>query len=251
MSKDSYWKHFYEIFEALPRQGPGDRRSTERALRVLPLLTCDHRILDVGCGSGTQTVDLARATSAQIVAVDNHAPFIAQFRKRIADLKLEARVSGQVQDMNDLHFPDGSFDIIWSEGAIFIVGFSKGLAAWRRLLKPNGHLVVSEFCWFVADPAAELQELHTEGCPDVGDMDAKKKAIAANGYRLLENFVLPDLAWWENFYVPLGECLERFRRFHAGDAEAIAVASKLQREIDLYEQYRGVFGYVFFVMQRS
>ena len=248
MSEDKFWSYFYEIYEAIPRQGPGDRESTERALRLLPPLTRSQRILDIGCGAGAQTIDIARATEAQIVAVDNHAPFVAQLARRADELGLADRIAAQVGDMNDLHFPDGSFDVIWSEGAIFIVGFAKGLASWRRLLAPGGHMVVSEFCWLSDNPPAELHELFTDGCSDVGDVDARRKAIAANGYRLLGDFVLPAVGWWENYYVPLADCLERFRAAHATDPEALDVAVRSQHEIELYRKYPEYFGYVFFVM---
>jgi SAM-dependent methyltransferase len=251
MSTDTFWRYFYEIYEAIPRQGPGDRESTERALRLLPRLTHDQRVLDIGCGSGAQTIDLARATEARIVAVDNHAPFVAQLARRAAELGLAERITAQVGDMNDLHLADGSFDVIWSEGSIFIIGFARGLAAWRRVLAPGGHLVVSELCLFQDDPPAELKELFLDECPDVGDVDARRSAIAASGYRLLGDFVLPAVGWWENYYVPLGECLERFCRSHAGDPEALAVASRSQQEIDVYRRHPDAFGYVFFVMQRE
>jgi ubiquinone/menaquinone biosynthesis C-methylase UbiE len=202
MSTDKFWRYFYEIYEAIPRQGPGDRESTVRALRLLPRLTPGQRILDIGCGSGTQTIDLVQASEAQIVAVDNHPPFISQLAKRATELALRDRITAQVGDMNDLQFPDRSFDVIWSEGSIFIIGFAKGLSAWRRLLAPGGHLVVSEFCWFHDNPPAEIQELFLDGGSDVGDVDARRKAVAENGYRLLADFVLPEMGWWENYYVP-------------------------------------------------
>lgn len=251
MSNDKFWSYFYEIYEAIPRQGPGDRESTERALRLLPTLTPSQRILDIGCGSGAQTIDLARATEAQIVAVDNHSPFVDQLTTRATELGLGERITAQVGDMNDLDLPDGSFDVIWSEGAVFIIGFRKGLAAWRRLLAPDGHMVVSDFCWLHDNPPAEMQELFIDECSDVGNVDARRKSIAEHGYRLLGDFVLPERGWWENYYVPLGECLERFRRSHAGDPEALEVASRSQHEIDLYRRYAGAFGYVFFVMRRD
>jgi len=46
----------------------------------------------------------------------------------------------------------------------------------------------------------------------------------------------------------LGESLERFCRSHAGDLEALDVATRSQREVDLYREYPEYFGYVFFVM---
>jgi SAM-dependent methyltransferase len=251
MCDDKFWSYFYEIYEGLPRQGPGDRRSTERALRLLPPLTPDERILDIGCGSGSQTLDLARATEAQIVAVDNHPPFVAQLANRAAELRLHGRVTARVEDMNDLPFADGSFDVVWSEGAIFIVGFARGLAAWRRLLAPGGYLVVSECCWFLEDPPAELKAMFADDGADVADVTARRKTIDAAGYRLLGDFRLPEVGWWENYYVPLGQRLEQFRESHADDKEALAVAARSQDEIELYRKYTGAFGYVFFVMQRD
>ena len=128
--------------------------------------------------------------------------------------------------MNELPFPDGAFDLIWSEGSIFIMGFSKGLTDWRRLLKPGGHLVVSEFCWFIDDPPAELREL-------------------------LDDFKLPAAGWWENYYVPLAASLERFRAAHAAEPEALAVAEHCQQEIDLYRKHPDAFGYVFFLTRMA
>ncbi len=248
MSADKFWSCFFEIYEAIPRQGPGERESTERALRLLPPLTRRTRILDIGCGAGAQTVDIARATEARIVAVDNHAPFVSQLARRAAELGLADRIAAQVGDMNDLQFADGSFDVIWSEGAIFVIGFAKGLTSWRRLLAPGGHMVVSEFCWLRENPPAELREMFLDGLPDVGDVEDRRKAIAASGYRLLADFVLPAAGWWDSYYVPLADSLERFRAAHAADSEALDVAARSQHEIELYRRYPEYFGYVFFVM---
>jgi SAM-dependent methyltransferase len=251
MSAGNFWRYFYEIYEAIPRQGPGERASTERALRLLPPLTRRHRVLDIGCGAGAQTIDLARATEAQIVAIDNHQPFISRLATRAAELGLADRIVARVGDMNDLRLPDGSFDVVWCEGAIFIIGFAKGLASWRRLLAIGGHLVVSELCWLRADPPAEVEAFFAGEGADVRDMDARRKDIAESGYRLVGDFVLPAAGWWENYYVPLRATLEHFRVTHAGDQEALAVAARSEREIDLYRRYREYFGYGFFAVQRA
>jgi SAM-dependent methyltransferase len=252
MTTDKFWSYFFEIYEAIPRQGPGDRQSTERALRLLPPLTRGQRILDIGCGAGAQTIDLARATEAQIVAVDIHEPFVSRLTAHAAKLGLTDRIAPTVGDMNDLRFPDGSFDVIWCEGAIvIIIGFAKGLSTWRRLLVPGGHMVVSELCWLRDNPPTEVKAFFDAEGADVTNMDARRKATAENGYRIIGDFVLPAVGWWENYYVPLSECLERFRAAHAGDTDALAVAARSQHEIDLYRKHADAFGYVFFVMQRE
>lgn len=251
MSAGSFWSYIYEIYEALPRQGPGDGESTRRALRLLPPGARGHRILDIGCGAGAQTLDLARNTQARIVAVDNHEPFISRLTERAAELGLADRIEATVGDMHDLPFPDGSFDVIWCEGAIFVIGFAKGLATWRRLLVPAGHLVVSELIWLRTDRPEEVRAFFADEGADLAGLEERRKTIVDSGYRLVGDFVLSDVGWWDNYYVPLGAELERFRVRNAGNQEALDVAARSQREIDLYCRYREHFGYGVFVVQLS
>ena len=86
---------FYQVFESLPRQGPGCTGATRKAYSYLPPLPQDAKILDIGCGSGTQTRDLAALTSGTITAVDNHQPFLdwsQKTRGRMAQREDQDRV---------------------------------------------------------------------------------------------------------------------------------------------------------------
>lgn len=248
---DQFWEYFHEIYEALPRQGPGDRASTERALAMLPTLTSKQRILDIGCGVGAQTIDLARACEASVVAVDIHEPFIRTLQDRLAREELTARVDARVADMAHLPFEDGSFDVVWSEGAIFILGFAAGLASWRRLVAPGGFVVVSELCWPGDNRLPELEAFFLAEGADIASLDERRDAIRAAGYELVGDFVLPHVGWWENYYVPLQSALDEFRARHAGNERALEVAARSQAEIDLYRKHSDVFGYGVFVMQRA
>jgi ubiquinone/menaquinone biosynthesis C-methylase UbiE len=218
---------------------------------MVPPLPPEGCILDLGCGVGTQTIDLARGCAARLVAVDNHEPFLRSLRSRVAELGLGARIEPTLGDMGDLRFADASFDAIWCEGAIFVVGFAHGLASWRRLLKPGGHLVVSELCWLTEDPPTELRTFFEAEGADIEGLARRREVIEASGYRLVGDFVLPHTGWWENYYVPLAATLARFRTAHANEAEALAVADRSQHEIDLYTSHAAHFGYGFFVMQRD
>jgi SAM-dependent methyltransferase len=244
-------RYFYEIYETLPRQGPGDRAATLRALACLPPLTSQHRVLDIGCGSGAQTLDLARATDAHVVAVDNHGPFVDILARKVRQLGLGHRVVPQIGDMADLRFPDESFDVIWSEGAVFIIGFGQALSTWRRLLRPQGHMVVSELCWLRNDPPAAVREFFASEGADAADFATRRNAIAASGYRLVADFALPRAGWWENYYVPLAEQAARCKAEHPEDAEALAVIAQMEQEIEIYRHHGDSFGYGFFVMARD
>ena len=71
---------FFEVYESLPRQGPGNRACAVRALGLCRELAESPAILDLGCGVGGQTLHLAEMTSDTIVAIDSHPPSILRRR---------------------------------------------------------------------------------------------------------------------------------------------------------------------------
>jgi ubiquinone/menaquinone biosynthesis C-methylase UbiE len=241
---------FYELFTGLPRQGPGDPASTRRALALVPPLGPTARVLDVGCGTGGQTLVLAAATPARITAVDNHAPFIEELRGKVQAAGLADRVEGLVGDMGRLELPDGSIDLLWAEGSIFVVGFDRGLREWRRRLKPGGHVVVSEASWWTPTPSPECADFFAQEYPAIRSTAANLEAIASCGYDLVGHFRLPAISWWTDYYTPLTANLAVFRKRHAGDAEAEALAAQIQREMDVHRRRGEEYGYDFFVMRR-
>ncbi len=69
-------QYFYELYESLPRCGPGDSQSTRRAFDALTDSPERPLILDIGCGPGVQSIDLALFSSGRVIALDNHQPFL-------------------------------------------------------------------------------------------------------------------------------------------------------------------------------
>jgi cyclopropane fatty-acyl-phospholipid synthase-like methyltransferase len=124
---------FFEIFNReLPRQGPGDTASTLKALALVRGVGRTSRVLDVGCGTGPQTLTLAQHSGANVIAVDTHVPFITSLTEQARTLGLADRIEARIADMRHLDYPSGSFDLIWCEGAIYIMGFEAGLRDWCR-----------------------------------------------------------------------------------------------------------------------
>src|SRR5690606_9762795 len=101
-------------------------------------------VLDIGCGSGASALVLSRLTGGTVVAVHNHQPFLVELKERAWALQGPGRKEVQPlqASMSSLPFLNGSFDLIWSEGAAYLMGFEEALLSWRPLLKREGFLVV-------------------------------------------------------------------------------------------------------------
>ncbi len=84
---------FAEVHDDIPRGGPGDFESTRKAFRMLKALPEQPEILDLGCGPGVQTLDLAGLTEGAITAVDNHEHFLGRLREAVAQRGLANRVT--------------------------------------------------------------------------------------------------------------------------------------------------------------
>src|SRR5687768_3389367 len=123
---------FFEMFSGLPRQGPGDDASTRRALALVPGVGPATRVLDIGCGTGRQTRVIAGHSGAHIVAIDSHPPFVEELRRTAEALGIADRIDARVGDMRQLVLAPASFDLVWCEGAIYVVGFEAGLREWRK-----------------------------------------------------------------------------------------------------------------------
>jgi ubiquinone/menaquinone biosynthesis C-methylase UbiE len=249
MSQDRATALFFELFEGLPRQGPGDDASTRRALELLPGIGPDTRVLDLGCGTGRQTRVLAQHSPARIVAIDSHRPFVEELERQARALGVADRIDARVGDMRQLDFASGAFDVIWCESAIFVVGFEAGLSEWRRLLVPGGFAAVSEVCWTQPGAPPECAAFWAEEYPAIREVPALVAAIESCGYEPVSHFPLPPSAWWDEYYRPLQGQLTAFRARHRDEAGAQALADQVQHEIDMWRGYSNFYGYEFFVMR--
>jgi SAM-dependent methyltransferase len=240
---------FYEIFEALPRQGPGDALSTQKAFQKLADLPQHPEILDVGCGVGKQTFVLAKLTSGNITALDNHPPFIETLKRNLSQAGHPDRIKCVVGDMAAMDFKNGSFDLIWSEGSVFIIGFAQALASWKKFLRPNGYLVVSDLVWFKQDAPQEIKDFFAQIDPNIKYYKDIYPLIDSAGYKLIDYFPLPDESWWTDFYTPLEDVLAEKKLKYRGDQAAQAILDPLQLEMDMHKKYRAYYGYGFYIMQ--
>jgi SAM-dependent methyltransferase len=240
---------FYQVFEGLERQGPGNAAATRCAWNLVPALAQPPSIVDIGCGAGGPAVDLACLSGGQVTAVDNHAPFCGRVAERAREAGVAQRVRAVVADMAALPFGDAEFDVVWSEGAIYSIGFEAGLTAWRRLLRPRGCLAASEVVWIRDDPPPELAAFWEAEYPAIATDAENAVIVAAAGYTLLGRFHLPRECWWEGYYVPLQRALDALRIRLPRDGDAARLCESLGREIDIYRRYGEWYTYSFYIMQ--
>ena len=245
-----FWDLFFEVYEHLPRQGPGNRACAARALGLCSEAREFRAVLDLGCGAGAQTLHLAELTSASIVAIDSHAPSIQRLQTAIAQRGLSQRVRAMVGDMADPQQPPGSFDLIWSEGALYSIGLRNALNVCHGLLRPSGYLAFTDAVWRKENPPPAVKASFDLDYPAMGWLDDNVAAIQDCGFELVGHFTLPDEAWWDDFYTPMEARIAELRRTYANDMEALAILDQLAGEPEMYRSYSDFYAYEFFVARR-
>jgi ubiquinone/menaquinone biosynthesis C-methylase UbiE len=239
-----------ELYKGLLQEGLGRTKYTRLAFLMLPRLD-KPSILDIGCGPGAPTLELARLSNGDVTGLDIHQPSLEELANKAKEAGLSERIKTINRSMFDLDFPDESFDIIWSEGSIYIIGFERGLKQWRRLIKPHGFLVVHEMVWLNPHPPQEISKYWKANYPGISTVSVKLKLVAKCGYRLLGHFKLPEDVWWVEYYEPLEKRINELRRKYSNDVAALAMLDKEQSEVELFKKYQKWYGSAFFIMQRN
>lgn len=246
-----FWEIFFEVYEHLPRQGPGNRACAARALALCPALPQAPAVLDLGCGVGAQTLQLAELVpSGSIVALDTHAPSIERLQAAVAERGLAQRVRAIVADMAHPRQPPGSFDLIWSEGALYNIGLPDALRVCHDLLRPGGCVAFTDVVWCKDNPPPEIRAAFDLDYPAMGGLADDVAALQACGFELVAHFTLPDEAWWDDFYTPMEARIAELRARHSGDGEALAVLDRLAAEPEMHRRYSSFYAYEFFVARR-
>jgi SAM-dependent methyltransferase len=245
-----FWKIFFEVYEALPRQGPGNRDCVARAFQFCSELPPSPVILDLGCGVGAQTLHLAELTSGVITAIDNHSPSIERLKETLIKRGLSQRVKAQVGDMAHPEQLPESYDLIWSEGAFYNIGITKALLICRGLLRPGGYLAFTDAVWRKENPPAEVKASFAQDYPSMGWLNDIVTKIQVCELDLLGHFTLPDEAWWEDFYTPMEARIAELRDKYPDDREASAILDQLAEEPQMHRRYSDYYAYEFFVARR-
>ena len=236
-----------EYFSTIERQGPGSPEITVKALSFVDNLTTKSKIADIGCGTGGQTMVLAKHTPGHITGIDLFPGFIDLFNFNAQNLNLQNRVTGIVGAMENLPFQNEELDLIWSEGAIYNIGFEWGINEWRKLLKPGGFIAVSEASWFTEERPDEINKFWHDAYPEIDTISNKVAQMQKAGYIPIATFVLPENCWIENFYAPQISAQQKFLEKHAGNETIARFIENERHEAELYYRYKKFYGYAFYI----
>ncbi|MHA1533072.1 MAG: class I SAM-dependent methyltransferase [Candidatus Heimdallarchaeota archaeon] len=201
---------------------------TRKAFNLLTECKNPH-ILDVGCGSGVPTIELATISNGQVTGIDIDVTSLNLLRRKIKEMGLNNQVSVIKDSIFTMDFPEECFDIIWAEGSIFVIGFEKSLKKWNRFLKPNGFLVI-----------------HDEN----KDKNKKLGLITKYGYTLTAQFDLSDNLWWLEYYSPLEHLIQKFRHKYPNDSDLGNELNNDQTEIEKCKSNSIVTSSFFVILQK-
>lgn len=233
------------------RQGPGSDEATVRALGYLPPLSEQSRILDIGCGTGAQTMVLAQNTPAHITAVDALPQFLEKLQEKINQSGLTHRVQTKEYSMHSLPFAENFFDVIWSEGAIYNIGFEKGLTEWQKFLKAGGYMVVSEISWLSDIRPAEIEQFWVKEYAEIDTIPAKLAILEKCGYTPVAHFVLDEKNWTENYYQPIQARSEAFLKKYNHAEEVKEFVEYGRVEAEMYRRFKAYYSYVFYIGKKA
>jgi len=233
------------------RQGPGSEKDTLKALSFLDF-PADRilKIADIGCGSGGQTITLAKNLNGQITAIDLFPEFLSDLNGKSQKLGLTDKIVTLEKSMDDLPLNKNDFDLIWSEGAIYNIGFENGLKKWTDFLKVGGYLAVSEITWITQSRPQEIEEFWKAEYPEIDVASNKIKQLESNGYSLVGYFYLNQDSWIENYYKPMEARFETFLKRNDNSELSRKVVDDNKAEIDLYEKFKDYYSYGFYIAKK-
>lgn len=241
-----------DLHKANKRQGPGGDEQTIQALQLAGLTDSSDplKIADIGCGTGDSTLTLADHLNAEITAVDLFQDFLDVLSEEAGKRGVSNKIKTLAVSMEELPFEEASLDVIWAEGAIYNMGFAKGVEYFKRFLKPGGILAASEITWLTNERPVEIQHHWDAEYPEIATASDKIKVLEEHSFVLKGYFPLPESCWIENYYTPLENTFDGFIAKHdSDDARAIVEAEKA--EIALYKKHQNYYSYGFYIAEKA
>ena len=236
-----------ETHAGLQRQGPGSTEATVKALSFLGNTQSIARALDLGCGTGAQTMVLAQNIGGDVTGIDLFPAFINVLNDNAKKLDLGQRVRGTVGDAMALPYGQAEFDLVWSEGVIDGIGFEKGLSYWGGFLKKGGYVCVTCPAWLTAAHPAEVEKFWADAGSGLDSMENNIATMQKAGFAFVASFALPENCWTDNYFVPRTAAEHALLTKYGSDKTVEAYIESSKNEVELYAKYKQFYSYVFYI----
>jgi hypothetical protein len=205
--------------------------------KQLDFIVSFHTRLDrQGPGSDAET----------FVALDLFQPFLDALEQKVN----HPHVRTLQGSMDDLPFEKERFDLVWSEGAIYNMGFEQGVKYVHPFLKKHGIIALSEITWLTNERPAEIESYWNREYPEIDTAQGKIMTLHRSGYQLVDHFILFEESWLDNDYNPLEKELMGLQGNHLIDEELREVIQSYQHEIELYHKFKEYYGYGFYIARK-
>jgi len=204
----------------------GLNQYTKRAYLSLPEMD-NPRILDLGCGTGVPTLELARLTNGIIEAVDTDTDCLDWLEQKISKAGLQGRIRVVRQSVQELERPGGTYDLILMEGLLNIIGFEKGLRAFTPYLKTGGHFMIHD---------------------DAKDGKRKLRIMEKLGLQLIDSFLIDENDWWKDYYAPLEASIADFEKYNPEHTESF---EQEKSEVAMYKRDASIFRSTYYIVRKE
>jgi trans-aconitate methyltransferase len=235
------------LFGGMEKLGPGGNVHTLNVLRLLPTQQFQV-IVDAGCGTGRQTMVLAKELGRLIHALDSYELFLQDLTRRAKADGIEHLIQTHCLDMKDIPGVFQHIDLLWSEGAAYNIGFSNALTIWGTAINKGGFVVVSELSWLRDQVPGAVREFFLSGYPDMQSVQQNLAVAENTGYRVLTTYTLPKDAWVKGYYDLLEPRAKALIDHPDSSVRDFAVGTV--KEIEIFQSSEDSYGYVFYVLQR-
>lgn len=248
---EEFLKLLVDLHKNNERQGPGSSAITKKALSLIDIDPNKQlNIADIGCGTGGQTITLAKNTNSTITAVDLFGDFLAVLEEKAKAKNLDSQITTLEKSMDKLPFKKESLDIIWSEGAIYNIGFENGINKWKSYLKTGGYIAVSEISWITDSRPRQISDHWKNHYPEISTVSKKIRILEKNGFEPTAHFVLPPSAWINEYYQPVQKEIKSFLARHDNSELAQKIVRDEREEFALYKRYQSYFSYGFYIAKK-
>ena len=181
---------------------PEAMENTNAIMAQAVSLSPQSRVLDLGCGYGSTARYLAANYGCRVTGTNISEKELQLARARSREAGLDALLSFEYGDFHRLHYPDDSYDVVWSQEA-FLHAADKNavLSECRRVLKPDGVLIFTDILVRRDTPDADRARIYDRvKSPDMWDLADYRNALAALNLTVTREedwsqYVAPSYAW--------------------------------------------------------